>query len=279
MATPETWAQSIRAYTTTLRAEGKSEGTITLYRHCLDRAAEHLGGQPWTVTVAELEPLLGDPSLGPSARKSRRTAIASFYRWAQRRGYLDRDIAADLPTVRVPRGLPRPAPDQAIRKALMRAPRRVRVMLRLAAFAGLRATEIARVHRHDLGDDGVLVVHGKGRKDRRVPLGDLEVLDAILGADGWVFPSPYRSGSGHLTPNHVSKLMSSALPAPFTAHTLRHRFGTVSFAGTQNLLAVSRLLGHSSTVTTEIYVDLPSTHLREAVAAASAARSPDLRAA
>lgn len=85
---------------------------------------------------------------------------------------------------------------------------------------------------------------------------------------GSSFPrAPARLG-GHITPNHVSKLMAAALPTPWTAHTLRHRFGTRAFAGTRDLLAVSALLGHASTETTRVYVLMPSDFLHAAVRAA-----------
>src|SRR3546814_13958118 len=100
-------------------------------------------------------------------------------------------------------------------------------MLRLAAFGGLRAAEVARVHHDDLIGD-LLVVHGKGSKDRFVPLDDPEIVKAITEAEGWLFPSSYRAGPGHLTPNRVSKLMAALLPGHWTGHPLRPRFGPVS---------------------------------------------------
>lgn len=272
------WGAAIREYTNYLAAAGRSRGTITQYRHYLDQVRTEIGGDPWAVTIADLERLLANPKWGPSARKSLRTAVAGFYAWGQRRGHVERDPAIDLPSVRVPRGLPRPAPDDVIAAALQNAGPRERTMLRLGAFGGLRAGEIARVHRDDLVGD-LLVVHGKGSKDRLVPIDDQELLEAIRAADGWLFPSPYRRGSGHITANRVSKLLSALLPDGWTAHTLRHRFGTRSFAGTLNLLAVSQLLGHSSTVTTQTYVQMPLDHLRDAVAAASAGRHQLLHAA
>ena len=272
------WGAAIREYTTSLSAAGRSKGTITQYRHYLDRVRSDIGGDPWDVSIADLERLLANPRWGPSARKSLRTTLSGFYRWGHRRGYISRDLASELPGVRVPRGVPRPAPEDVIAAALVAAGERERLMLRLAAFGGLRAAEIAQVHRDDLVGD-VLVVHGKGSKERVVPLDDRELLVAIATADGFLFPSPYRNGTGHLTANHVSKLVAALLPGVWTAHTLRHRFGTQSFAGTRDLLAVSGLLGHASTVTTQTYVQLPMDNLRAAVAAASAANSAPLNAA
>lgn len=262
----ETWHQAIAGYITALRAVGRSPATIVLYRHYAHLLAGRLGGCPWAVTAEQLEQVLGSVEWGLSARKSLRTVIGGLYRWGYRTGRITDDPARDLPTVRVPRGHPRPTPEAIILDALQRVEDRERLMLELGALAGLRAGEISRVHADDLDGD-VLLVHGKGSKDRLVPLPAGHLLDALRATDGWLFPN---DRGGHLTSNHVSKLLSRLLPGRWTAHTLRHRFGTRAFAGTRDLLAVSRLLGHASTDTTLIYVELPDDHLRAAVAAAQA---------
>lgn len=269
------WQSCITDYTISLRAAGIASTSITTYRHYLNYAADRLAGEPWSVTTQQLERLLGSASGGASARKSLRSALGGFYRWGVKGGYVDVDPIAPLPTPKVPKGTPRPAPENVIRQALERADDRERLMIELGALAGLRAGEISRVHSDDLADD-LLLVHGKGGKEREVPIGDGHLLDALRAADGWLFPNQQRGG--HLTPNHVSKIMSRLLPAPWTGHTLRHRFGTRAYAGSRDLLAVSQLLGHSSTDTTLVYVRMPDDHLRAAVqAAATIGGLPPLR--
>ncbi|EYR62159.1 integrase [Actinotalea ferrariae CF5-4] len=276
---PQTWDRAIAAYCLSLHAAGRRPRTVELYRHYLRNAATRLGSpSPWTVTGSHLEQLLagldrtsratrrGDPQQGAAARKSMRTALAGFYRWARRHGYIDVDPCVDLPGVRVPAGRPRPAPESVVRATLAAADDRVRLMVLLAVLAGLRAGEVACVHRDDILDGGWLLVHGKGGKQRTVPLLDDDLADAIASATGWVFPNGRGS---HLTANHVSKLIARAMPEGWTAHTLRHRFGTRVYAGSRDLLATARLLGHASPQTTLTYVQMPEDHLREAVAAAA----------
>ncbi|WP_336622215.1 tyrosine-type recombinase/integrase [Mycobacterium marseillense] len=142
------------------------------------------------------------------------------------------------------------------------------MMLRLAAEAGLRRAEIARVHRRDLtrGPAGAaLLVHGKGGKLRVVPLGD-DLAAAIVGASGYLFPG---DEDGHLSPRWVGKLMAGALPDHWTAHTLRHRFATRAYRGSRNLRAVQTLLGHSSVATTERYTAVDDEEIRAAMMAAA----------
>jgi integrase/recombinase XerC len=135
--------------------------------------------------------------------------------------------------------------------------------------AGLRRGEVARVHTRDLleGADGaLLLVHGKGDKERVVPIAD-ELGESIrhgaaghtAGAsrDGWLFPN---GAGGHLTPWHVGNLVVRVLPDNWTMHTLRHRFASRAYRGTRNLRAVQKLLGHESIATTERYVNPRELH-------------------
>lgn len=261
------WTTAIIDWTLSLRAAGSSEATIVLYRHYLTFVSTELAGTPpWSVSTRQIEAVIGSVRWGPAAKKSLRTAIGSFYRWGLRAGHIDHDPAAPLPHVRVPRGRPRPTPEGILADALTRATARERLMVELGALAGLRAGEISRVHADDWDGD-MLLVHGKGGHERLVPIVDGHLSHALDTCSGWLFPNVQRGGN--ITPNHVSKLLSRLLPQPWTAHTLRHRFGTVAYAATRDLLAVSALLGHASTETTLTYVQLPADHLRSAVRAAA----------
>lgn len=200
----------------------------------------------------------------PETRKSARSALRSLYRWAHGSGRITDDPAAVLPAVRVPPAVARPAPEHLVRR-LVKDETRIAVMAMLAAYCGLRRGEIARVHSRDLvGDE--LLVHGKGGKIRAVPVTSPVLLAVLEDADGWLFPNGRGS---HLTAQHVGVLLSRAMPDGWTAHTLRHRMASTSYAATRDLLAVGAVLGHSRPETTQRYVRLPDDALRAVVAAAS----------
>lgn len=259
------WDEAVREYSTSLRAAGRSPGTIRVHRHYLRHVAARCRS-PWTATTTDLTRALAVLDWSPETRKSARGAIASFYRWAVIVGHLERSPAGGLPSIRVPAGQPRPAPEQVLARALAGADHRTRLMLLLAAYAGLRCAEIAQVASADLVGT-TLYVRGKGGKTRVVPIMRDELLDEIRDARGPLFPGRI---DGHLAPGTVTKLLSEALPDGWTGHTLRHRFATRAYAGTRDLLAVGELLGHARPETTRRYVQLPDDALRAAVAAAAA---------
>lgn len=259
------WGYALAGYETAQQAAGRSPGTIRLHRHYLNQLRE-LHRDPWSITTPQLRQLLSNPRWQPETRRSARAALRGFYRWAHGDGLIELDPALPLEPIRVPAGVPRPAPEQLVEQLLQTSDRRIRLMVMLAAWGGLRAAEIARLHSRDLvGDE--LLVKGKGGKVRPVPIVDPRLLVELQRVEGWVFPNGL---GGPLTPGHVSRLLSAAMPPGWTAHTLRHRCATVAYAGTRDLLAVSQLLGHSRPETTQRYVRLPADALRAAAAAAAA---------
>lgn len=196
--------------------------------------------------------------------------MRGFYKWGHNHGLIDHDPAAGLAPVRVPAGRPRPrpTPEHVVRQLLHHGDARLDFMGRLAAYAGLRAGEIARVHGQQLvGDE--LVIIGKGGVVRAVPVMDARLLAHLQRVgEAWAFPNGL---GGHLSPGHVTRLLSRALPGDWTAHTLRHRMATQAYRGTRDLLAVQQLLGHSRPETTQRYVLLPDDAVRDAVRAALSA--------
>ncbi|MET0725937.1 MAG: tyrosine-type recombinase/integrase [Leifsonia sp.] len=140
-------------------------------------------------------------------------------------------------------------------------------MLRLAHDAGLRRREIAMLHSDDMFEDldgWSLRVHGKGDKERDVPLTLRLGFDLRALGHGYAFPGQI---DGHLSPRRVGELAVDVLPSPWTIHTLRHSFATRAYGVDSDLFVVQELLGHASPATTRIYVQVRSERLRSTVAA------------
>jgi integrase len=258
------WNPMIADFAAAQRAAHRSEGTIRLYRYRISDLCG-LASSPAKVTTDQLVGVLSTPGWAAETRKSVRGAFRCFFRWGYQSGRLDDDPSEALPSVRVPTGVARPAPETVVAAGLG-ADDRTRFMVMLAAFAGLRACEIARVHSDDLTGD-ILRVTGKGGKTRELPVVHAGLLARLQDVDGWAFPNGHGS---HLTPGHVTKLVSAVLPEGWTAHTLRHRMATRAYAGSRDLLAVGALLGHARPETTQRYVRMPDDALRAAALQAAA---------
>lgn len=269
---PPAWASMIEDYLVSLAAVGQLTTTVDYRRALLCRIARGLDCPPEAVTGERLVAWFGQQThWSIETRRSYRAAARGFFAWAYKVGRVPAYLADELPRVRQRKAPPRPAPDDAWRAALEAADDRVTLMLRLAGEAGLRRSEVARVHHRDLvdGDAGwSLLVHGKGDKRRLVPITD-ELAEAMRTfsrqAGGWVFSTGL---GGHLAASTVGRLVADALPDGWTMHTLRHRFATRAYRGTRNLRAVQVLLGHESIVTTERYTAVDDYEIRAAMEAA-----------
>jgi integrase len=245
------WSSALVTYCAWMVASGWSPGTIGVKTKYLRRLQRATGTtSPWDVTEDQLLAFLSEPHWAPETRKSVRSAVRTFYKWAYDSRRINVDPSGRLPTVKVPPAPPRPAPDAALENALERSEPRVRLMLLLAARGGLRRAEIASLHTSWV-QGGSLRVKGKGGKSRLVPIHP-DVADYLQGLpEGYVFPGNDR---GHLSPDRVGRLMSDALGPGWTAHTLRHRFATKGYEGSgHDLFSLQEVMGHASSDTTRRY--------------------------
>ncbi|MGQ7786616.1 tyrosine-type recombinase/integrase [Nesterenkonia sp. K-15-9-6] len=188
-------------------------------------------------------------------------------------GHLAHDPTAQIPSIKVPRAVPRPAPSDAIERGLQKATtRRDVLMILLGNYGGLRCHEIAALHSNDF-HDGVLWITGKGGHRRIVPAHRLLVELLDLFPAGYYFPSELNP-TGHYRPASISRRIRTLMPDGWSAHTLRHRFATEFFSRTPDLMALKDLLGHASVATTQIYTATSPSRLQAGVLS-----MPDLDAA
>lgn len=262
---PCLWEAPINRYLEHMRAGGYPETTIDTRRQHLHFLARRIGADPGEVTPARLVAWCSEQNWAPESRRGRNNSYRLFWRWAEKSGVMT-NVAEDLPTVRQRQSIPRPTPDLVYRDAVMNADVRTRLILRLAAEAGLRRSEIAQIRTdRDLVPDFVghsLIVKGKGEKERIVPLtpgltNDLQSLE-----QGWAFPGQI---SGHLSPRWIGILAKRALKGHWTLHSLRHRFATRAYEIDRDVLGLQELLGHSSPETTRRYVRTDPARLRRVV--------------
>lgn len=222
---------------------------------------------PHTTTTGDIEQWLDNRQLVMKSRSVYLSNLAAFFAWMVDEAERDDNPVAKIPRPRLPRTLPRPAPDWALRIGLDAAPPRLRCWLLLAAYQGFRCFEIASLCREDVldGQDPALirVSDGKGGHQRVLPLNPL-VLDALrafgMPTRGPIFRFTQRRKNGEqISARAVSDYVNDHLrrnAASATAHQFRHSFGTICYRRTRDPFLVQTLMGHADPRSTAGYVEI-----------------------
>jgi integrase len=252
---PPQWEKAVSGWLTWMRLRGMSENTLTSRRGQVRLVARlSKTASPDQIDLAALVTLCGRPGPTSDYRQGQRAGLTSFFTWCVDNGMAVHNPAAMLPKVKASAPRPRPTPDDVWVQLLARTGPRETLMALLACEAGLRRAEVATLHYDDLArdpDGWLLIVRGKGNKQRVVPIADhLAKYLRQQCQGGYVFPGAIN---GHLHPDSVGRLINRLMPRGWTMHKLRHRYATHGFNGTHNLLAVQAALGHSNVSTTQRY--------------------------
>ncbi|MCH9275892.1 tyrosine-type recombinase/integrase [Bifidobacterium amazonense] len=204
--------------------------------------------------------------------------FSSFYGWAQRNGRRNDNPVDDLPSIKREHRKKRAAPEQAVIIGRDSSDPLTRLIIRLAADAGLRRAEIAQVRGDDLIDDAFgwsLIVHGKGGKDRIVPLSDELAIEIRRRGPGWLFPG--EKVCDHICGDTVYRIIKEATGYP--PHSLRRRFATAAYITSNgNVMAIKEILGHESLSTTQGYITVSGRTLRTVVNQVIGYRERDMSA-
>lgn len=271
----------IRAHLEQMRQRGLAESTIRKRRVVLARVARYIGHPCYEATAGELLAWRASLHSGGDAIAADLSHVRTYYRWLVAERLLDADPAAGLVPPRRASRLPRPIADDRLMFALEQAPDRIRPMIVLAGWSGLRAKEIALLRRERVCETrtppGILVAADatKGHSERYVPMSDfvLAELVPVLPAHGWLFRR--ADGHGPLSPDYLQQIVNRylhELGIPETLHQLRHRFATAALDACGNVRTVQELLGHKHLSTTAIYTRVTSAAALEAVQAIPAPR-------
>lgn len=269
---------NIAAYVRWMKDRGLSGETMDKRVWLLSRLAEHVGKPLTQVTRADLDDWHASLTVVDSSRQRYISTVTCFYAWMIRDERLTRDPSRWLVAPKLPRRMPRPIGEDDLELAIAAAIEPVRCWLVLAAYAGLRGGEIARLERgdvYDRTDPAVLLLRGKGRKERIVPASDLVLvgLRPHLGTTGPLFRDqegrPVRSYQvGRPCNDHLHGLGITE-----TLHKLRARFLSELYRESGNNLRMAQdLAGHASPSTTALYTAWARTEAVDAVARVGSGR-------
>lgn len=252
----------ISDYLNYMKAWHASPETIRSARSILLGVAEATGQRLTDLQHVDLATWQGQRARQVSERtlRTQLTYLRGYYRWAVAEGLVERDPTARLRTPRVPMLLPRPISEERLVDALDGALPIMRAILALAAFAGLRACEIARLTWSDVYLDDpqpYLRVIGKRSKERVVDVSPelARILRGLLGPRRGPVIRRLDGEPGHVAPVRISQMSNRYLHSlghPDTLHSLRHRFVT-QVCRVGGLRRAQEAAGHASSSTTAGY--------------------------
>lgn len=278
---------------------GAAENTLLSYGRDLKVFSDWLGDRGGDLEHAarnEIETYLVGceaQGLAPATRARRLSAIRQLYRFAYEEGWRGDNPAERISGPRRAERLPKTLSVEEVDRLLAAARERGRETVRNTCLmevlyaTGLRVSELVSLPVSAArGDPRMLLVKGKGGKERMVPLSPdaraaiaawLDSRDAAeeqakakgLHPSRFLFPS--RSKEGHLTRHGFSLVLKEISvaagidPMRVTPHVLRHAFATHLLEGGADLRAIQTMLGHADLATTEIYTHVLDARLRALV--------------
>lgn len=264
----------LRAHLAHLRRRNASPRTIAERRRIILWLDEWFGGRPplHQLTLDDLHRWSDAQSrrLKANTMHTYTANIRAFTQWAHDTGRLDQNPGRFLELPYVPPTVPRPIPIEHLRTALRVAPTTIRPRLVLGAFLGLRVGEMVAIHGEDVFVDHVgrwLTVHGKGRRERLVPVDDVvwNEIRHVIPARGPAFPG--RVGRT-ITPKTMTQSITAffrGIGMDYVPHQLRHHAGTRLLQQTGNLRYAQQVLGHADPRTTAGYTDVANAEIAAAM--------------
>ncbi|HEX3250948.1 MAG TPA: site-specific tyrosine recombinase XerD [Pyrinomonadaceae bacterium] len=278
----------LKEFLTYIQVEkGLARHTLESYRRDLDRLASWSNSnnkQLTTLTRSDLRKWIASLSregLAPTSIARIVSATRGFFKFLMLDGHIKSHPAEDLDTPQRFSYLPKfltedeinrlfAAPDVATEEGI-----RDRAVLEVMYACGLRVSELVSLKQADVDLlAGLVICHGKGNKERRVPLGKsaihwLQQYAAVKAGYGkatspFVFLYRGRPFTRQIAWSMIKRHAERAGIKDVSPHTLRHSFATHLLQHGADSRSVQALLGHSDISTTQIYTHITDLHLRSA---------------
>lgn len=260
--------------------KGYSKNTLAAYGNDLRLVDAAIDGGLVSATADDIQNYISHMTGTPSSIARRTSCLRNFYKFLMMEHIIHTNPTTNLETPKRPKPLPKLLDSHEIELLISSAgdtrnSTRLRAMLELLYASGLRVSELCELPtRAILGDR--LLIHGKGAKERIVPMHDaaqhaLHKWMDVRGDDpsDYVFPS--NGASGHITRDGFFKILKKCAtlagisPSRVSPHVLRHSFASHLLSHGANLRAIQIMLGHEDISTTQIYTHVQPDQLRQVV--------------
>jgi integrase/recombinase XerD len=215
------------------------------------------------------------------------SGLKSFFKYLRMERIVDENPTILLESPRIGRHLPEVLSvdeiDNMIAAIDLSTPEgnRNRAIIETMYGCGLRVSELCNLQINDINfENRFIIVTGKGSKQRMVPMSDIaaQLVDSYINNERAAVPvKPGEEGIVFLNRRgrRLSRVMIfyiirdlaalAGIKKDVSPHTLRHSFATHLLEGGANLRAIQQMLGHESIATTEIYLHMDNTRLREEI--------------
>lgn len=283
----------VKSYTRYLKLERNySPNTLAAYQNDLSWLLSFCEQQEMNPLDMQLEDLqyfavqLHEHQIGPTSQARILSGIRSFYKYLLLSGEIEQDPTELLESPhlgeRLPEVLSTDEIDQIQKSIDLSKPegQRNKTIIEVLFSCGLRVSELVNLKLSNLYlEEGFVRVMGKGSKERLVPISskairelkywflDRNLMKIQQGEEDYVFLN--RRGK-HLTRTMIlimlkRQAVAAGITKTISPHTLRHSFATELLKGGADLRAIQAMLGHESIGTTELYMHIDTTTLREEI--------------
>lgn len=283
----------VKSYTRYLKLERNySPNTLAAYQNDLSwllSFCEQQEMNPLDVRLDDLQHFavqLHEHQIGPTSQARILSGIRSFYKYLLLSGEIEQDPTELLESPhlgeRLPEVLSTDEIDQIQKSIDLSKPegQRNKTIIEVLFSCGLRVSELVNLKLSNLYlEEGFVRVMGKGSKERLVPISskairelqywfaDRNLMKIQQGEEDYVFLN--RRGK-HLTRTMIlimlkRQAVAAGITKTISPHTLRHSFATELLKGGADLRAIQAMLGHESIGTTELYMHIDTTTLREEI--------------
>ena len=266
---------------------GASQNTLSAYRSDLNIFSKWLKDIPFENVnrhlVNEYFSYRKDFKLSASSQSRILTCLHSFFQYLIEHQVITNDPTDQMNYPKLDKKLPIFLNIQEVEK-LMNAPninstigQRDRAMIELLYSCGLRVSELINLSFHNINlKDEFIRVHGKGNKERMLPLGEI-AIDYLAAYEKNVRPLLLKNGQcdSYFLSNRGSAMSrqnffyiikgyaaQAGIDKPISPHSLRHAFATHLVQKGADLRSVQLMLGHSDISSTQLYTHIQNAHLK-----------------
>jgi len=283
--------KAVARFVQALQQRNASAHTIKAYRTDLAQFSEYVGPLGWAdidhVLIRSYLANLYERGLSKTSVARALAALRSLYKWLAQEGEVEQNPAALVATPKLPKKLPRVPTIEEVNAVLdsdmsecSAFAERDQVILELLYGCGIRNSELTGINLDDIRwSNEMILVRGKGRKERYVPFGEsgklalqayLPQRQRALGEAGRTHEKALLINlrGTRLTTRSVGRIVkriavARGLSPDVHPHTLRHAFGTHMLEEGADLRAIQEMLGHERLSTTQRYTQLTVKHVME----------------